>query len=298
MALSIGVYDGLHRGHQALLADLSSRARENGDLSIGVVTFDVHPRSLTSPDRAPRTLMTLTRRLEVLECLGIDQVGVLPFARIQHLSLDEFVSRVLVGGLNARLVMVGRGFRYGSGRSGTVESLQESGERYGFGVDACELLQAGSDPISSSRIRRCIAQGDMGATADLLGRPHELAGLLGRTERLGPEHGILIAGIDFEPGMALPGPGAYAIRAVIDGNTYPALCLIGTCRGPSDSTREARVHILDRTRAVDRRKKVTLRFVERMRDIGSDSDPVMPAVGLEQELAHVRQMLGFDPGGR
>ena len=288
MAVSIGVFDGVHRGHQELLSGLVAQARDLADLRAAVVTFDTHPRSLLTPERAPRTLMSVNRRIEVLESLGVDQVGILPFAQIQHLPPDEFVRRVVVNGFNARLVIVGRGFRYGAGRAGKVTSLRESGERNGFTVGTRHLLRSGSVPISSSMIRACIAQGDVATAGDLLGRPHELSarrvtGGFGRSE-----FGTVTTDLGFAPVMAVPAPGSYAARIVIGGNTYPGLCLIESRKESDTSAIPAQVHVLDRRLPSGTGDTLTVRFVEQVRVRGLDAGPTV----LEQDILRVRRLLG------
>lgn len=291
MALSIGFFDGLHRGHQELLAGLASRAGALADLPVGVVTFDIHPRALLTPDRAPKTLMTVTRRLEVLDSMGVDQVGVLPFAQVHHLPPDEFVRRVVIKGFNARLVTVGHDFRYGAGRAGDVAGLRESGERNGFTVEACELLLAGSVPISSSMIRGRIAQGDVATAAELLGRPHELtapqtAGPGGRSGL-----GTVTADLDFDPAMAVPAPGAYAVRIEIGTDRYPGMCLIGSRGGPEGSPATARVYVLERRREVRTGDVVTVRFVDRVGDPVYGPDQRSAAFALERDIDQARRLL-------
>ena len=300
MALSIGVFDGLHRGHQELLGGLASEAGAGADLAVGVVTFDVHPRALLAPDGGPKTLMPLPRRLEILETMGVDQVGVLPFANVQHLPPDEFIRLVVVGGFNARLVVVGHDFRYGAGRAGNVTSLRESGLRNGFIVVAHELLRDGSVPISSSMIRGLVARGDVAAAADLLGRPHELTAPHGADRPGKSEYGTVIAELALDPGMAFPAPGAYAVRIVIGADVHPALCLIG-CRGGSEASPEpALVHVLDRRCQVPSGDVVTIRFVERIRNSGSGSDACARELTLPRDIGRARQLLGgglSDGGG-
>ena len=188
--LTIGVFDGVHLGHQAVLAGLSARALESGNLEKAVVTFDVHPRSLVTPGRAPKMLTTVAHRIEMLESMGIDQVGVLPFALIHRLPPDEFVRRVVVDGFNARVVTVGHGFRYGAERTGDVASLRQAGDSYGFLVEARELLEGEGGPISSSAIRRCVAEGDVVTATGLLGRQHELRGVVLEADRQGSWSGV------------------------------------------------------------------------------------------------------------
>ena len=263
-ALTIGVFDGVHKGHQAVLGALSERADAAGDLGTVVVTFDAHPRAVLAPARAPKMLATVARRLEIFDELGIDYVGVLPFDRIRNLPAEEFVRRVVVDGLDARTVIVGRGFRYGTGRTGDVASLRAAGEAWGFAVEARPVLEGSHGPISSSFIRRCIADGDVATTGRLLGRLHELPALV--TERA-PEvfgHGLPTTRLEVDRSMAIPGQGLYAGWIATGDETLPALCDIGTRTG--GGPRELiRVHILDPDRKLGSRE-VAVRFAERLSD--------------------------------
>ena len=263
-ALTIGVFDGVHKGHRAVLGALTERADGIGNLRTVVVTFDAHPRSVLAPARAPKMLATVARRLEIFDALGIDYVGVLPFDRIRSLPAEEFVRRVVVDGFDARTVMVGRGFRYGASRTGDVTSFRAAGEAWGFAVEARPLLESSHGPISSSFIRRCIADGDVTTAGRLLGRLHELPALV--TER-GPEapgYGLPTAHLEVDRSMAVPGQGVYAGWIVTGDETLPVLCGIGA-RTVSGSGELIRVHMLEPDRKLGARE-AAIRFAERLTD--------------------------------
>ena len=251
-ALTIGVFDGVHRGHRKILENLSALAHRCGDLRTAVITFDVHPRSVVDPRRSPKMLTTIARRIEILDSMGVDEVGVLPFASIKHLPPHQFVRRVLVDGFNVRAVTVGRGFRYGAGRTGDIDSLIEAGERHGFTVEPQPLLSGGEGPISSSTIRGSIAEGDVETAADLLGRYHELEGSVRRFES---KEG-LSAVLEIDRAMAVPGPGVYTVQAVIDGRSLTGLC--DTRSGAGDVS--VRIHFTNILEVSQ--EKMTVRFVE------------------------------------
>lgn len=228
-----------------MLDALAERASAAGNLGKAVVTFDVHPRSVVLPARAPKMLTTVARRLEILEEIGIDYVGVLPFGRIRHLPPEDFIRRVVVDGFDARTVMVGRGFRYGAGRAGDVASLRAAGEALGFDVDAKRLLESAHGPISSSFIRRCIADGDVATANRLLGRPHELAARVTGSAREGTGYGLPVADVEADPSMAIPGQGLYAAWTVTRDGTVPTVCDIAARHPRSGSTGSIRSHSLD-----------------------------------------------------
>lgn len=228
-ALTIGVFDGVHRGHRTLLDALSERAVRAGGIETAVVTFDIHPRRFFDPAEGPAMLVTLPRRLELLESMGVAQVGVLPFADVRHLGPEDFIRRVVSGGFNARAVVVGEDFRYGSGRAGDVAALVASGHIHGFGVEAIRLRGGQEGPISSSTIRRRVAAGRVAAAAELLGRPHEVAGrMAGPDGEVDPSTPV----VEVDWSMAVPGPGVYAVTVDAHGADSPGACSIGSTGRP------------------------------------------------------------------
>ena len=213
-AVTIGAYDGVHLGHQALLSELHQRARTDG-LSSVVVTFDRHPATVVRPDSAPKLLCDLDQKLELLEAAGVDRTVVVPFdTERANETAESFVTGILVEGLDARLVVVGEDFHFGHGRKGNVALLQEMGSTAGFTVDGVSLRSdqgASVEPISSTRIRSLVAEGRVEEAAALLGRPHQVRGPVVRgDQRGGAELGFPTANVDVPAGICLPGPGIYA----------------------------------------------------------------------------------------
>jgi riboflavin kinase / FMN adenylyltransferase len=216
-AVTIGAYDGVHLGHRALLAELRSRADEDG-LTMVVVTFDRHPATVVRPESAPNLLCDLDQKLELLEAAGVDRTVVVPFTTERaNETAEEFVSSVLVEGLGARLVVVGEDFHFGHGRKGNVALLTELGSTAGFVVEGVSLeADPGADgalaePISSTRIRSLVATGQVEEAADLLGRPHQVRGpVVHGDHRGGAELGFPTANVDVPAGISLPAAGIYA----------------------------------------------------------------------------------------
>ncbi len=233
-AVSIGAYDGVHLGHRALLRDLSARA-EAADLSTVVVTFDRHPAGVVRPESAPPQLTDLEQKLELLAACGVDRTYVVAFDENRaNESAEDFVKEVLVDQLNARLVVVGEDFHFGHGRKGNVALLTKLGQQYGFEVIGARLTGDGTEseatePVSSTRIRTLVAQGDVVGAAALLGRPHEVRGAVVRGDgRGGPELGFPTANLAVADDIALPADGMYAgyfTRA--DGSVHPAAIYVG-----------------------------------------------------------------------
>ena len=216
-AVTIGAYDGVHLGHRALLAELRTRAGAEG-LATVVVTFDRHPAAVVRPESAPLLLCDLDQRLELLASAGVDRTVVVRFDEERaNETAEEFVTRELVDGLDARLVVVGEDFHFGHGRKGNVALLTEMGSVAGFAVDGVALASAddvagdAAPPVSSTRVRTLVAAGDVEGAAVLLGRPHQVrAPVVTGDRRGGAELGFPTANLAVPPEICLPAPGIYA----------------------------------------------------------------------------------------
>ena len=231
--MTIGAYDGVHVGHQALLAELGRRADAH-DLETVVITFDRHPATVVRPDSAPLLLCDLDQKLELLAAAGVARTVVLPFDEERAAeSAEEFVEEVLVRGVRARVVAVGEDFHFGHGRRGTVAMLREMGSEAGFEVDGVGLWAARaagtSGPVSSTRIRGLVADGRVDEAAVLLGRWHQVRGpVVHGDARGGAELGFPTANVAVPEGIALPAVGIYAgWYEGSDGVRRPAALSIG-----------------------------------------------------------------------
>lgn len=249
-AVTVGVFDGVHRGHQRLLAEVVSRAAESG-LTPAVATFDPHPLEVLAPEKAPRMLTSIAHRLEILEGMGIGVVGVMPFSEVREIEAEGFITDVLLGRLRASLVVVGENFRFGKGGKGSVETLRRAGSQDGFGVEVVGLLAAealtdsSGAPINSSRIRRCLAEGLTGEAAELLGRPFELRGTVIHGEQRGAKLGIPTANLEISSGMSMPAMGIYAVWAEVEGERHPAAVNLGVRPTFGESRLLTEAHLLD-----------------------------------------------------
>ncbi len=193
--LTIGNFDGLHRGHQALLERLTTQARKLG-LPATVMTFEPHPRELFSPDQAPARLTGLREKLDLLAGQGVDRVFVCHFnARLAALSAGDFIDRLLVRGLGVRHLFVGDDFRFGQGRQGNFALLQAAGRQHGFAVEAMPTIEWEGERVSSSFVREVLAEGDLEHAARLLGRPYAIAGRIVHGRKIGRELGFPTANI-------------------------------------------------------------------------------------------------------
>lgn len=229
-AVTIGAYDGVHLGHRALIAQVCRLAAEH-ELASVVVTFDRHPATVVRPASAPRLLCDLEQKLELLATTGVDYTLVLRFDEARaHEPAEEFVTEVLVDALGARIVSVGRDFHFGYRRGGNVALLQEMGARLGFEVVPIELVSIpGLDPpVSSTAIRAALAAGDVVLAARMLGRPHEVRGVVVKGDRRGRDLGYPTANVDVPGEIQLPADGIYAgWYTRPDGSRHPAAISLG-----------------------------------------------------------------------
>ncbi|MEY3578320.1 MAG: hypothetical protein RIS49_298 [Actinomycetota bacterium] len=221
----IGVFDGVHKGHQQLL----NRAKEIADgRTIVALTFDPHPTTVFAPDKAPTMLTTLADRVELLKIHNADQVAVMKFnEKFAAMSPEDFVSNVLVNQLHASRVIVGKNFTYGHKAAGNVDSLIKSGLTHNFTVDAQEL-KSDSSVISSSRIRALVIEGKVEEARQLLSRPHRLDGVVVHGEKRGREIGYPTANLGNIEGQTIPADGIYAGWLTVGINFWPAAISIGT----------------------------------------------------------------------
>lgn len=239
----IGVFDGVHKGHQVLL----NRAKEiAAGRTIIALTFDPHPTTVFAPDRAPTMLTTLADRVELLKIHNADQVAVLKFnEKFAAMSPEDFVKSVLIGQLHVGAVVVGENFTYGHKAAGNVETLKQAGEENNFEVDIQELKKD-SEVISSSRIRELVIAGNVEKARELLSRPHRLDGVVVHGEKRGREIGYPTANLGKIEGQTIPADGVYAGWLTVGINFWPAAISIGT--NPTfegDRARQVEAYALD-----------------------------------------------------
>ena len=208
--VTIGNFDGVHRGHQEVLAHAKARAAELGGLPVVALTFDPHPMTVLRPERAPAMLSRAEERAELLIRYGADAVLILPFSKeVSGWSPEEFIERVLVGALHAKAIVVGENFRFGHKAAGHVDTLVAAGAKDGFQVEGLGLA-GDAQPWSSTYIRERIAEGDVEAAADALGRPLRVTGVVVEGDKRGRELGYPTANIPADPTAAVPLDGVYA----------------------------------------------------------------------------------------
>jgi riboflavin kinase / FMN adenylyltransferase len=244
-ALSIGVFDGVHRGHQMLIGRMIEEARKR-HLTGGVITFHPHPLTVVRPEIKISYLESLERRVELLGNLGVDFVSVLQFtSELQQVSAEDF-ARLLVEEAGLRLLVVGEDFRLGRGGEGTIEVLAALGEELGFEVLPVPLLGDDSDRVSSTRVRNALAAGEMEEVGDLLGRSFFLRGPVLHGDERGRQIGFPTLNIGVSADRWLPPNGVYITRAHVGDREFHACTNIGirpTFEG--DSRRLVETHLLD-----------------------------------------------------
>ncbi|RKE21443.1 bifunctional riboflavin kinase/FAD synthetase [Streptomyces sp. TLI_171] len=248
--VTIGSFDGVHRGHQLIINRVVELAAELGARSV-VVTFDPHPSEVVRPGSHPALLAPQPRRAELVEQLGVDAVLVLPFtAEFSKESPEFFVQSVLVDALHAKAVVEGPNFRFGHRAAGDVELLAELGRAEDFTVEVVDLQVRGAagdgEPFSSSLCRRLVAAGDLAGVAEILGRPHRVEGEVVRGAQRGRELGYPTANVDTVPHSAIPADGVYAGWLTADGETMPAAISVGTNPTFDGTTRTVEAYAIDR----------------------------------------------------
>lgn len=272
-AVTIGAYDGLHLGHRAVIAEVRREAESRG-LASAVVTFDRHPAAVVRPDSAPKLLCDLDQKLELLETTGVDLAVVIRFdeARADE-TAEEFVQEVLVDCLRARTVIVGADFHFGKGRGGDVALLNRLGAELGFDVHGMALVDTEGRPtgedrrVSSTAIRRALVSGEVESAAAMLGRPHEVRGLVHQGDQRGRDLGFPTANVAVPGSILLPADGIYAgwfVRA--DGEVLPTAISLGR-RPTFYETADASLleaHVLDFAGDLYD-ERVAVRFVARLR---------------------------------
>lgn len=277
--VTIGVFDGVHRGHQRLVDRTDELARELGLPNV-VITFEPHPDEVIRPGTHPPLLVTPERRAELLAGLGVDAVMILPFTtELSHMGPDEFVQSVLVDRLHAARVVVGEDFRFGHRAKGDVELLKELGSKYDYEAEGVPLVADGR-PISSTLVRERLAEGDVEGATRLLGRPHRVEGVVVRGARRGRDLGFPTANLECRPHTAVPLDGVYAGHLSCEGYgdrhddhsagypdaRWPAAISIGVNPTFEGGERTVEAYALDRDDLDLYGEHVSVDFTARLRD--------------------------------
>lgn len=265
--VTIGFFDGVHLGHQAIVGRAVEDAAERGMRAVAV-TFDRHPTEVVRPEARPALLMTSERRIATLADTGVDRVVVLPFTEeLSRLSPEAFVVEVLVDGLSAREVVVGDNFRFGHRAAGDTGTLRELGERHGYEVVTVDLVALDGAPVSSTAVRQRLADGDVAWAARALGRPHVLDGTVVPGDGRGRAIGVPTANVAVSDRLRLPANGIYAGFVGIDGEPArrPAATSVGVRPTFDGDTVTVEAHLLDFDGDLYGRR-LAVSFTHRLRD--------------------------------
>src|SRR5580765_3231943 len=285
--LTLGVFDGLHLGHQKIMQMVVERAKA-ADAVATAITFDPHPRAVLHPESAPPLLQTLDQRLANLEVLGIEQAIVIPFDReFASLPAEGFLSEIIRDRLHAREVYLGKGFAFGKGRGGNIELLRKMSGELGFTGDEVEEVRLRGHRISSSRIRERLAEGRVNLVRRMLGRPYGVEGVIIRGDRRGHTIGFPTANLH-PHNRVIPRFGVYATAALVDGKWRRSITNIGvrpTFEKDSEPSIETYIFDFDDDLYGD---VLRVRFLHRIRDERKFSGIDELKAQIERDTQHAR----------
>jgi riboflavin kinase/FMN adenylyltransferase len=244
--VTIGVFDGVHRGHREIVRRARERADRDG-APVVAITFDPHPSEVVRPGTHPAMLSTIAHRVQLLGEAGADAVLVLPFTwELSQHSPEQFVVEVVTGSLHAEAVVVGANFRFGHRAVGTGDTLRELGATLGFDVVVVGLVGGGEVTWSSTYVRQCVLEGDVEEAASILLRPHRVTGTVVHGDHRGRELGYPTANLDLVEHAAVPADGVYAGWLVRSGERLPAAVSVGTNPTFDGTERRVEAYVIDR----------------------------------------------------
>jgi len=285
--VSIGVFDGLHIGHQTLLRELVTQARAKGLLSV-VVTFKRHPMALLEPAEAIPSLTSLAERIRLIKAMGVDIVVTLTFSQeLAGLGAQPFVL-LLEHYLKMKGMILGWDFALGRHREGSLEALHELGKKLGFSTEVVGPIKYGEAIISSTEIRKALTEGDIARANAMLGRCFSLEGRVIEGEGRGTRLGFPTANLDLDQLQALPLDGVYAASVVVDGRPRPAAVFIGRRPTFSGVERIVEVHVLD-FKGDLYRHDLKIDIIERIRGEQKFKNPESLIAQIEKDIRIVRE---------
>ncbi|MFN3545064.1 MAG: bifunctional riboflavin kinase/FAD synthetase [Thiobacillus sp.] len=291
-AVTIGNFDGLHLGHQAMLARLQAVARTRG-LPSCVLSFEPHPREFFAPEQAPARLSSLREKAEHLARLGIDRLHVFRFDRaFAALTAEAFIDEVLGTTLQAKYVLVGDDFRYGAKRAGDFALLREKGQSLGFDAEHLPTVEVGGERSSSTAVRAALAAGELAHAARLLGRPYSISGRVVHGDKLGRDIGFPTANIQLKHNRP-PLMGIFAVELYgLNGAPLPGVASLGkrpTVKG-ADAVPVLEVHLFDFHADIYGRR-VRVDFLHKLRDEEKYPDLDTLVAQIRRDVDNARQFL-------
>lgn len=309
-AVTIGNFDGVHRGHQQVLAQLRETARQSGSRAVAI-TFDPHPAQVHRPDTAPHLIMGIEDRLAALSAYGLDAILVLHYTlEFAQQSAEEFVRGIFIEALHASHVVVGHDVRFGRGNAGDLATMQELGDRFGFGVVVVEEFtehapaSAGQEVdddeerrCSSTWVREALEKGDVRTAAEILGRPHSMHGEVVHGAARGRALGFPTANLAHEAVGHIPADGIYAGWLVDESGTrWPAAISVGSNPTFAGVSRQVEAHVIDRPDEAPESfdlygQKVVVEFVERLRGMVAYRGPEALVEQMKLDVDQARHVL-------
>jgi len=290
-SVTIGKFDGIHLGHQRLIAETIESAEEHS-LVPTVITFDRHPFSLLDPEAEPTPLIGSHQKQFLLQEAGIELVLNMPFDdQLASLSAKEFIARILVESLHAKVVVVGEGFRFGANQQGDVNLLRELGKELGFVVRVVPHIQVDGEVVSTSRIRNLLLEGNVSLAAKLLGRLHSTTGLIEHGLKIGREIGFPTANMARDAEGFLPKDAVYAGWLYADGERYMTALSVGINETFTAVPRLLEAHVLDVTGLDLYEKVITVEYVEFIRDAAKFNGVEDLVAEINRDLDKIRAIL-------
>jgi riboflavin kinase/FMN adenylyltransferase len=288
-AVTVGNFDGVHRGHAALMAALKDAARRVSGPAVAA-TFDPHPLTLLAPGRISAPLTTLADRTELLHAAGTDAVVVLRATpELLAIQARDFLANVLGEQFGVKAVVEGYNFRFGQKRAGDVKLLAEWCRSRRIDLTIVPPLLHGGEPVSSGRVRAALSAGDVGGAADLLGRPYRLRGVVGTGARRGKSLGFPTANLE-RPETLVPGDGVYAARAVVEGRVWPAAVNIGPNPTFRETVRKVEAHLIGFEGDLYGRP-IALEFIVHLRGLQKFAGPEALVEQLRQDVAEAKRLV-------
>jgi len=289
--VTIGAFDGIHRGHQQLLGRVRARATEIGGSGV-LLTFEPHPQQVIAPGTAPPLLTSREEKIPLLENAGLDALVILPFNReLSEMEAEEFVTTILKGAIGVRFLVLGHDHAFGKGRRGRPELLRQMAPEHGFDLEVVEAVRDNGDPITSTLIRDLLKAGAVEKAGILLGRPYDMKGLVEKGQQRGREIGWPTANIALPlPEKCLPGDGIYAVHTVVRDRVYAGACSIGIRPTFGPGERAIEVHILDFDEDIYG-ESVEVRFHRRIRDERAFDGVEALVKQIERDVAETRSIL-------
>ncbi|MBW1720819.1 MAG: bifunctional riboflavin kinase/FAD synthetase [Deltaproteobacteria bacterium] len=291
--LTIGNFDGVHRGHLALFNKVKERAAAIGGQS-AVMTFEPHPLKILDPEKSPSLITTTRQKIELIEKTGMDVLFCLPFTHeFAAISAESFVRDLLLGKIGLKEIVVGYDYSFGQGRRGNIRLLEDMGESLGFKVHVVKPVLIQDTPVSSTSIRNLLKEGRLEEAREFLGRAYQVAGTVVKgAGRGGPILGIPTANLVLEEELT-PREGVYAVTVLIDGKTHYGVTNIGYNPTFGNNTLSVETHILDFTGDL-LGKTIKVNFLHRLRDEKTFESVEKLADQITADIRRARHLFGID----